>query len=382
MGDAKETTTDVAIVGAGLGGSTLAAALGARGVRVVLLDPRAVYPECFKAEKVEPDQAVLLRKLGLMEAMSPALTRIHEITSASRAGVFERRKIEQYGALYHDMVNQIRRHLPSSVDYRPTRAREVSASDELQQVTLEEGAVVTARLVVLANGGSKRLAKQLGLQREEISLRHSLTVGFDVARRDGAGFAFDALTYYPRGVATGIGCLSLFPVERRMRANLFTYLDPAGPWVKEFQDAPAQRLRRSLPGLDSFLGEFDVTGKVEWGRIDLYRATGHVRSGVVLIGDAFQGVCPITGTGLSKVLCDVAVLALDCLPRWLATPGMGAEKIAAFYDHPCKKEVDAHSLGSALYSKELALNPSWKWRLRAFRDRWTRRAKLYLRLTR
>ncbi len=382
MVNAKETTADVAIVGGGLAGSCLAAALGARGVRVLLLDPRRIYPDCFKAEKVEPDQAALLRELGLLEALAPSLTRIHEVVSAGRSGVFERRKIEQYGALYQDMVNEIRENLPASVDYRPLRGRELSASPEIQRITLEDGTTATVRLLVLASGTSERLAEQIGLQRDWISKGHSLAFGFDVACGNGERFGFDACTYYPEGVASRISYLSLFPIGNRTRANLFTYLEPACAWAKEFQNAPVATLNRSLPGLDGCLGAFTIPSKIEWGRIDLYRVTGHIRPGVVLIGDAFQGVCPITGTGLTKVLSDVATLALDCVPGWLATPGMGAEKIAEYYDHPRKLRADAHSLRAALYSKNLAINPSLKWRLRASLHRWTRRVRSYFRLTR
>jgi len=52
---------------------------------------------------------------------------------------------------------------------------------------------------------------------------------------------------------------------------------------------------------------------------------------LVVIGDAFQSVCPATGTGLTRVLTDVDVLCNECIPDWLATPGMGPEKIDRFY---------------------------------------------------
>ena len=56
---------------------------------------------------------------------------------------------------------------------------------------------------------------------------------------------------------------------------------------------------------------------------------GYLQAGLVLLGDAFQSVCPTTGTGLSKVLTDVDVFCHDCVPDWLATSGMGIEKLPA-----------------------------------------------------
>ncbi len=54
---------DVVIVGAGLAGTTAATLLAKSGFSVLLIDRHLEYPACFKAEKVEADQAELLRKI-------------------------------------------------------------------------------------------------------------------------------------------------------------------------------------------------------------------------------------------------------------------------------------------------------------------------------
>ena len=61
----------------------------------------------------------------------------------------------------------------------------------------------------------------------------------------------------------------------------------------------------------------------------------------MLVGDAFATSCPAAGTGARKVLVDVERLCNVHIPRWLATPGMGEAKIAAFYDDPVKQACDA-----------------------------------------
>ena len=60
---------------------------------------------------------------------------------------------------------------------------------------------------------------------------------------------------------------------------------------------------------------------------------------MVLIGDAFSTSCPAAGTGTGKVFTDVERLCNVYIPRWFATPGMGAEKIAAFYDDPVRRPI-------------------------------------------
>jgi len=147
-----------------------------------------------------------------------------------------------------------------------------------------------------------------------------------------------------------------------MRANLFVFRSAGGPWIREFILEPDRMLRDSLPKLDHVTGEFRVISKVESGGGDLYRVDGEPQPGLVLIGDAFQSVCPSTGMGLDKVLIDVDVLS-ECVQLWLATPGMGTEKLADFYNHPLKLATDLQALHRARYQRQAATDPSLRWRI-------------------
>ena len=84
---------------------------------------------------------------------------------------------------------------------------------------------------------------------------------------------------------------------------------------------------------------------------------GHRRDGVVLIGDASQTTCPAAGNGVTRVLTDVTQLCTVHVPGWLATPGMAADKINAFYDDPIKRACDEHCLWTAEYARSFATDP-------------------------
>ena len=202
----------------------------------------------------------------------------------------------------------------------------------------------------------------------------SVAFGFTIARRDGRPFAFDALTYYPSGYSTRVAYLTLFPIGNAMRANLFVFHAINDPWVRMFLQDPRAQLDRSLPQLAAVIGDYEIVSKMETGRVELYRIQNHRQPGLVLIADACQSVCPTTGTGLSKVFTDVEVLCHECVPTWLATPGMGLQKIAQFYDHPRKQAVDARSLDSAVYNRDISTSSSLWWRIRAARDYWRLRS--------
>jgi 2-polyprenyl-6-methoxyphenol hydroxylase-like FAD-dependent oxidoreductase len=373
LSDIQGTTADVIIIGAGLAGASAAAVLERQGVRVTLVDQRKTCPDCFKAEKIESDQADALRRLGLFDVLAPHATRIHEVRSVWNGRFVGARKLEQYGVNYGDLVNAVRQSIPSTAPFRQARVESILTSPDVQQVTLDSGEVLTSRLIVFACGTVNALASQLSLHREMVAKDFSMAFGFTVARRDGRPFAFDALTYYPSGSSTRVAYLTLFPIGNAMRANLFVFRSINDEWVRTFLRDPHAQLDSSLPKLTAVIGDYEIVSKVETGRIDLYRVQNHRQAGLVLIGDASQSVCPTTGTGLSKVFTDVEVLCHDCVPTWLSTPGMDQEKISQFYDHPRKQAVDARSLDSALYNHHSSTSSSIRSKIRVVRDYWTLR---------
>lgn len=354
---------DVVIVGAGLAGASAAAVLAQKGVRVMLIDSRQTYPACFMAEKIEPDQAQLFRKFGLMEGLLPFASCINEVISARRGKITRVLRLEQYGIFYQDIVNAVRSQIPSTVTWKIGRVLDIVPDTDISRLTLMGGESITARLIVLACGTGGNLQAGLGIRKHMIREGQSFAIGFNISRENGQPFSFDALTYYPDEVATRIAFLTLFPIRDVMRANLFVYRTPGEEWVKRFKRDPYEELMRALPGLAQFTGPCRITSRVEMCPVDLYGVGGHIQPGLVLIGDAFQSVCPTTGTGLSKVLTDVDVLA-ECVPKWLRTPGMSNEKLSDYYVHPRKTACDAKSIRQAQYCRMLSTDSSCLWQIR------------------
>jgi hypothetical protein len=57
-------------------------------------------------------------------------------------------------------------------------------------------------------------------------------------------------------------------------------------------------------------------------------------------------------------LTDVERLCLVHAPNWLASPGMGREKIAEFYEDPVKRATDARARATANARRALIVNTS------------------------
>jgi 2-polyprenyl-6-methoxyphenol hydroxylase-like FAD-dependent oxidoreductase len=354
--------TDVVIVGAGLAGASAAAVLGRKGMLVTLIDQHHTYPACFKAEKIEPDQAELFRKLGFMEGLLTSASRIYKIKGARGDQAIRTIHLEQYGIFYQNMVNGVLEQIPSCVARKTARIESIATGPDVCRVKLMGGETITTRLVVLACGTGGNLHASLGIRKNMIQADQSFSIGFNITPENELPFTFDSLTYYPDEIEARIGFLTLFPIRNVMRANLFVYRSPKEGWVKRFKKDPHEELMRVLPGLCRFTGAFQITSRVEMCPVDLYRVEGHIQPGLVLIGDAYQSVCPTTGMGLSKVLTDVDVLC-DCVPGWLKTSGMDVVKIARFYDDPLKKACDDKALRKAMFFRTFSTNPSLHWHI-------------------
>src|ERR1700751_3915834 len=349
-------TTDVAIVGGGLAGSLAAAILGRAGIDAALIDPHAVYPEDFRCEKLDGEQVKILDKTGLAGAVLRATTPDRQSWVARFGVLVDKRPGEQEGIFYAPLGNTLRAEIPATVPFINAKATVVAAGDDRQQVTLSNGETVSARLIVLANGLNVGLQKSLGLTREMLSECHSISIGFDIKPVGRRAFDFPALTYYAEHPSDKTALITLFPIGGVMRANLFVYRDMQDPWLSQLRAAPQETLFALMPGLRKLTGEFAVEGFIKIRPVDLYAIRGHRQPGVVLVGDAFATSCPAAGTGARKVLTDVERLCNVYIPRWLATPGLGTDKIAAFYDDPVKMACDDFAIAKAHSLKAFSID--------------------------
>jgi 2-polyprenyl-6-methoxyphenol hydroxylase-like FAD-dependent oxidoreductase len=355
--------TDIAIIGGGLAGSTAAAMLGRAGVAAILVDPHAVYPPDFRIEKLGgAEQITRLAKTGLGDAVLRRAT--HDgVNWIARYGILlDKPPSLQFGIMYDNLVNTIRAEIPGEVETIIAKAVSVATSADRQRITLSNGETISARLAVIANGLNVGLRHTLGIARKIVSPCHSVSLGFDLVPVGRTAFPFPAMTYFAERTKERIPYITLFPIGKRMRANLFAYREADDPWFREFRRAPAETLDAALPRLKRLTGEFGVAGEIKIRPADLYVNTGYRQSGIVLIGDAFRTTCPVTGTGSDKVFTDVERLCSVHIPAWLATEGMDEAKIASFYDDPVKQACDSWSDAKAYDFRQVSIDDGLYWR--------------------
>ena len=352
-----------------------AALLSRAGLDVTVIDRQATCRPDFRAEQLVGPQTDALRSLGLLDGIVRQTVPVAGATARSHGKIIDANCHVHYGLRYEDMVNAAREMAPGARFITGRVTRIAPAPDE-QVVSLADGGSVRTRLVVVATGlNNDGLLRPLGIERLTLSANHSLTFGFDVETSSRG-----IVTCYGERPGDGIDYLTVFPIGAVMRANLFCYREPDDEWAKSFRLRPKQALLEIMPSLEHGLGAFEVTGKVMARFNSIRRAENMRQPGIVLIGDAYQSSCPAVGSGVGRILSDVATLA-RLAPDWMATPGMGLDKIQAFYAEPGKCRVDAKAIRDACHRRELFLNAGWQWQARRALHLHGRRARQWFRET-
>jgi 2-polyprenyl-6-methoxyphenol hydroxylase-like FAD-dependent oxidoreductase len=362
-------TADILIVGSGMSGTLAATALARAGHDVCLIDRHAVYPPDFRAEHLDGPQIGQLRRLGFLDDLTAGLYRGDTVTVSQYGRTIGTAETINYGLSYETLVNRARSNLPPSAQAVIGRVESIETGEFAQRVRMSDGRVITGRLVVLATGQGYGLCRRIGIRRRVLREAHSLTFGFDIEPAGQSSFPHSFLLYQRERIRDRIDYLAAFTMGPRTRVNLFTYRDYREPWTRAFFNDPDAGLAKILPGMTAVTGPIRVTGPVVARPTDLYVSEDYNRSGVVLIGDAFQSSCPATGMGVVRLLTDIERLCTLHLPGWLATPGMNAAKIAQFYQDPVKRSCDAKALHDAEYRRSVSTETTIGWNLHRARVR-------------
>ena len=359
---------DIIVAGGGLNGPALALALAGAGLSVAVIDAR---PAPARAEAGFDGRAYalalasrrMLGALGLWAGLAPMSQPILRVEAAQGdAGegpgpfhlIFDSAEIEEgpvghmledrflYAALLGAMAGRVP-HVPgrrvTGQDVRPGHVA----------VTLDGGQVLTARLLVGADGRGSQVASRAGITRRGWGYGQTALVAAVDHDKPHGGVAWQY--FMPAGP------LAILPLPGNRSSIVWSEADDAAQAIAALPDDAFLDVLR--PRFGDFLGNIALAGARFTYPLSLSLADSYVSPRVALVGDAAHGVHPVAGQGLNLGLRDVAALAEVIVDAARRGEDIGAADVLDRYQRWRRFDGAALGLGmdavNRLFSNDLPL---------------------------
>jgi ubiquinone biosynthesis UbiH/UbiF/VisC/COQ6 family hydroxylase len=310
---------DVAILGAGLVGLSLATALARAGMRVAIADRAALEAPAVASSEddwdarvyaVSPGSVAFLESIGAwqrlrrertcaIEAMhvrgdaGGALTfSAYELGERSLAWIVENREI--HAALIDSL-----RDTPGIDVLAPRAPGSIAWSAASAEVRFDDDDVLSARLIVGADGVRSWTRAQGGMRRDPVPYDQTAVVANFASAEPHRGRAFQ--WFLPDG-----GVLAWLPLPGRRISMVWSAPELLARELLAL-DAGALAERVSSTGAGALGALTTITAPLSFP-LSLLRLPEVIAHRLALVGDAAHGVHPLAGQGVNLGFGDAAVL--------------------------------------------------------------------------
>lgn len=335
---ATEYSAEVAVIGGGMVGTTIAAILARAGLETVLVDrehPAKLTGADYdgRASAIAHSSQRLLATGGLWTHMAPEAQPILEIRVSDGGSPlflhFDHEDLgdEPLGYMVENRhtLSALHREAAASPNLRilaPRAAQAVERRDHNVEVALAGGGGITARLAIAADGRESALRAAAGIR----------TIGWKYPQ---TGIVCTIEHERPhRGVAhehfLSAGPFAILPLTGNRSSLVWTERNELAPAMMALDDEAFDSEIRARMG--DFLGAVKSAGPRWSYPLALHHAETYIADRLALVGDAAHGMHPIAGQGLNMGLRDVAVLAEVLVDARRLGLDIGSPDVLAHYE--------------------------------------------------
>lgn len=308
---------DIVVIGGGLAGASLLAALKGSGLRLALIESRPTAPlpddDSWDARvyAISPGSVGFLQSSGIWQRMDAArITPVHEMRvygddnaaridfSAYESGVPELACIIENRQLQHAVWEELADAENVQI-FCPAQCVSFAWHDAHVELTLADGTVLQTALLIGADGVNSRVRAQAGIEVDRHSYYQTGVVANFQTERAHHHIAYQ---WFRRD-----GILALLPLPGK-RVSMVWSANTA--LADELLDLPAEVLcDRVARAAEHELGGVQLVTAPRGFPLNFVRARSLVKPRLALIGDAAHGIHPLAGQGINLGLRDVRELA-------------------------------------------------------------------------
>ena len=350
--------TEILIVGGGLVGMAMAAALGGAGIPVTLVESEKLPDltgEAFdgRSSAIAFGSQQVLAGIGAWDHIAPFAEPIRDIRVSDGGWQFEGASpffvhyhfadlnpetvpsihgghppfgwIIENRAVRIGLVKRLQ-EIPAVTHIPGMRVDEIDFAGKSNLATLSDGARIRARLVIGADGRASAVRRMAGIGVKELGYKHSAIVCTVTHELPHDGVAHEH--FLP------IGPFAMLPMtddaDGRHRSSIVWTEDARIiPMLLKLSDAELGREIERRFG--TTLGRILPVGPRFTYPLKMILADTYIKEGLALTGDAAHGMHPIAGQGFNMGVRDVAALGQVLVDAWRGGLDLGSLQVLEGY---------------------------------------------------
>ncbi|NJM50751.1 MAG: ubiquinone biosynthesis protein UbiH [Sphingomonadales bacterium] len=314
----QSQTADVIIIGGGLIGLTQGLALAAHGISSHIVDradPAIMLADGFdgRTSAISSSSMKMFEAIGLGDSLSGKGCPIEQIwvSDGLKPGELDFVPGEKDGYLGQMFENKfLRRILTRAAQesdliqlHMPAQINSKQRDDGAARVQLDNGAVLTGQLLIVAEGRQSQTREEAGLKIAHWHYNHIALVGAITHEKSHENIAYEI--FYPTGP---FAVLPMLDDDQGRHRSAIVWSQTKGDAPAYLKLSPRAFTAELEKAMGHMLGIVELAAPLSSYPLGFHHAGQITAQRLALIGDSAHGIHPIAGQGLNLGLRDVASL--------------------------------------------------------------------------